>query len=48
MSDNILYHTKEQCQEAAQARRDILDATKPQYDFEADYWVWCSQMPQEV
>tara|TARA_B100000683_G_scaffold127104_1_gene124715 strand:- start:277 stop:477 length:201 start_codon:yes stop_codon:yes gene_type:complete len=48
MSDNILYHTEQQCKEAAQARRDILEATKPKYDFKADYWVWCSQMPQEV
>ena len=46
MSDNILYPSVESCHEAAQARRDLLDATKPDYDFKADYWVWCTQMPQ--
>lgn len=48
MSDNILYPSVESCHEAAQKRRDILDATKPDYDFKADYWVWCTQMPQET
>ena len=48
MSDNILYPSVESCHAAAQARRDKLDATKPDYDFEADYWVWCTQMPKEL
>ena len=48
MSDNILYPSVETCNSAAQQRREILDTTKPKYDFEADYWVWCTQMPKEL
>ena len=29
MSDNILYESREQCNEAASARSDYLEATRP-------------------
>ena len=48
MSDNVLYTSVDSCHEAAQKRRDTLDATKPNFDFKADYWVWCTQMPQDT
>ena len=48
MSDNIFYDNKEQCQAAVKVRKEVLDATRPEYMAEAQYWVWCSQIPQEV
>ena len=48
MSDNILYETEEQCNYAALKRREYLEATRPRTMWEAKYWVWCTQIPQEV
>ena len=48
MSDNILYETEEQCSYAASKRREYLEATRPESMWEADYWVWCTQIPKEV
>ena len=48
MSDNILYQSIEQCNEAADIRSKFLDATRPPDMSEADYFVWCTQIPQEV
>ena len=48
MSDNILYDSKERCDSAASTRREILEATRPEYMWDAEYWVWCTQVPQEV
>ena len=48
MSDNILYESREKCNEAATERSDYLEATRPKSMWEADYWVWCTQIPQEV
>ena len=48
MSDNILYETEEQCSYAASKRREYIEATRPEYMWEAEYWVWCSQVPKEV
>tara|TARA_R100000654_G_scaffold34556_1_gene59997 strand:+ start:14 stop:211 length:198 start_codon:yes stop_codon:yes gene_type:complete len=48
MSDNILYDSKQKCDAAASTRRAVLEATRPEYMWEAEYWVWCSQVPQEV
>jgi len=36
------------CNIAADIRSRYLDATRPESMWEADYWVWCTQMPQEV
>ena len=48
MSDNILYESREKCNEASDIRSKYLDATRPPSMSEADYWVWCTQIPQEV
>ena len=48
MSDNILYESIEKCNAAAAVRSEYLEATRPDYMSEADYWVWCTQIPQEV
>ena len=48
MSDNILYDSKEECDASASARRQILEETRPEYMSSAEYWVWCTQIPQEV
>ena len=48
MSDNILYESREKCNDAATERSDYLEATRPKSMWEADYWVWCTQIPQEV
>jgi len=48
MSDNILYESREKCNAAVSARTKYLEATRPKSMWEADYWVWCSQVPKEV
>ena len=48
MSDNILYESRDKCNVAAAARSDYLEATRPKSMWEADYWVWCTQVPKEV
>ncbi len=48
MSDNILYENREKCNAAVSARTKYLEATRPKSMWEADYWVWCTQIPQEV
>ena len=48
MSDNILYESRDKCNVAADIRSKYLEATKPESMWEADYWVWCTQIPQEV
>ena len=48
LSDQKFYYNYDECQEAVVARRQILDATRPANMKEADYWVWCTQIPQEV
>ena len=48
MSDNILYENREKCNAAVSARTKYLEATRPESMWEADYWVWCSQVPKEV
>lgn len=48
MSDQKFYSSLDECQEAVVIRRDILDATRPEYMSNAEYWVWCTQIPQEV
>ena len=48
MSDNILYESRDKCNVAADIRSKYLEATRPESMWEADYWVWCTQIPQEV
>jgi len=48
MSDNILYESRDKCNVAVDIRSKYLDATRPPSMSEADYWVWCTQIPQEV
>ena len=48
MSDQKFYPSLDECQEAVIVRRGILDATRPEYMSNAEYWVWCTQIPQEV
>ena len=48
MSDNILYESRDKCNVAVDARTKYLEATRPESMWEADYWVWCTQVPQEV
>ena len=48
MSDNVLYESRDKCNVAADIRSNYLEATKPESMWEADYWVWCTQIPQEV
>jgi len=48
LSDQKIYFELDKCQEAVQARRKILEATRPDYMEDAIYWVWCTQIPQEV
>ena len=48
MSDNILYQSREKCNVAVAARSNYLEATRPESMWEADYWVWCTQVPKEV
>ena len=48
LSDQKIYFELDKCQEAVQARRKTLEATRPDYMQDAVYWVWCTQIPQEV
>jgi hypothetical protein len=48
LSDQKFYYEYDKCQEAVEVRRQILEATKPTHMENATYWVWCSQIPQEV
>ena len=48
MSDNVLYESRDKCIVAADIRSKYLEATRPESMWEADYWVWCTQIPQEV
>ena len=48
LSDQKIYFELEKCQEAVEVRRQILEATRPDYMKDAVYWVWCTQIPQEV
>ena len=48
MSDNVLYESRDECNVAADIRSRYLEATKHESMWEADYWVWCTQIPQEV
>ena len=48
LSDQKIYFELEKCQEAVEVRRQILEATRPDYMKDAIYWVWCTQIPQEV
>jgi|TARA_B100000902_G_scaffold277100_1_gene262885 hypothetical protein len=48
MSDQVFYSSLEKCHTAAEDRRKILDATRPEYMENAEYWVWCTQIPKEV
>ena len=48
LSDHKFYYNYDECQEAVIERRQVLDATRPANMNEADYWVWCAQIPQEV
>ena len=48
LSDQKIYFKLEKCQEAVELRRQTLEATRPDYMKDAIYWVWCTQIPQEV
>ena len=48
LSDQKIYFELEKCQQAVELRREILEATRPDYMKNAIYWVWCTQIPQEV
>ena len=48
LSDQKIYFELEKCQEAVELRRQTLEATRPDYMKDAIYWVWCTQIPQEV
>ena len=48
LSDQKIYFELEKCQEAVELRRQTLEATRPDYMKDAVYWVWCTQIPQEV
>ena len=48
LSDQKIYFELDKCQDAVVKRRQILEATRPDYMKDAIYWVWCTQIPQEV
>ena len=48
LSDQKIYFELNKCQEAVEVRRQTLEATRPDYMKDAVYWVWCTQIPQEV
>ena len=48
LSDQKIYFELDKCQDAVVKRRQILEATTPDYMKDAIYWVWCTQIPQEV
>ena len=48
LSDQKIYFELDKCQDAVVKRRQILEATRPDYMKDAVYWVWCTQIPQEV
>ena len=48
LSDQKIYFELNKCQEAVEVRRQTLEATIPDYMKDAVYWVWCTQIPQEV
>ena len=48
LSDQKIYFELDKCQDAVVKRRQILEATRPDYMQDAVYWVWCTQIPQEV
>ena len=48
LSDQKIYFELDKCQDAVELRRKTLEATRPDYMKDAVYWVWCTQIPQEV